>query len=89
MEKVVNETEKSIVNAIRINEKEVGDLLNRLDSQSVQGTNNSLLVAEADAPYVMLVATRSQDRLNTCVVSYKQKLMTMSARSRASRLSRG
>ncbi len=30
MEKVAQETEKSIVNAIRINEKEVGDHLNRL-----------------------------------------------------------
>jgi hypothetical protein len=43
MEKVAQETEKSIGDAIRINEKEVGDHLNRLVRQSVEDTINSLL----------------------------------------------
>ena len=49
MEKVAQETEKSIINAIKNNEKEVGDHLNRLVRQSVKNTINSLMDAEADA----------------------------------------
>ena len=48
MEKVAQETEKSIINAIKINEKEVGDHLNRLVRQSVEDTINSFMDAEAD-----------------------------------------
>ena len=51
MKKVAQETEKSIVNAIRINEKEVGDHLNRLVRQFVEDTINRLPDAEADAIY--------------------------------------
>lgn len=43
MEKVKQEAEKSIVNAIRINEKEVGDHLKRFVRQSVEDTINSLI----------------------------------------------
>ncbi len=78
MEKVAQETEKSIVNAIRINEKEVGDHLNRLVRQSVEDTVNSLLDAEADAICNAGRYQRSPDRLDTRAGSYKRKLMTTS-----------
>ena len=79
MEKVAHETEKSIVNAIRINEKEVGDHLNRLVRQSVEDTINSLLNAEADAICNAGRYQRSPDRLNTRAGSYKRKLMKTSS----------
>ena len=78
MEKVAHETEKSIVNAIKINEKEVGDHLNRLVRQSVEDTINSLLDAEADAICNAGRYQRSPDRLDTRAGSYKRKLMTTS-----------
>ena len=78
MEKVAQETEKSIVNAIRIDEKEVGDHLNRLVRQSVEDTINSLLDAEADAICNAGRYQRSPDRLDTRAGSYKRKLMTTS-----------
>ena len=56
MEKVAQETEKSIVNAIKINEKEVGDHLNRLVRQSVEGTINNLWTRWR-MPYAMQAAT--------------------------------
>ncbi len=76
MEKVAQETEKSIGDAIRINEKEVGDHLNRLVRQSVEDTINSLLDAEADAICNAGRYQRSPDRLDTRAGSYKRKLMT-------------
>ena len=78
MEKVAQETEKSIVNAIKINEKEVGDHLNRLVRQSVEDTINSLLDAETDAICNTGWYQCSVDRLNIRVGSYKRKLMTTS-----------
>lgn len=78
MEKVAYETEKSIVNAIRINEKEFGDHLNRLVRQSVEDTINSLLDAEADAICNAGRYQHSPDRLDTRAGSYKRKLMTTS-----------
>ena len=76
--KAAHETEKSIVNAIRIDEKEVGDHLNRLVRQSVEDTINSLLDAEADAICNAGRYHRSPDRLDTRTDSYKRKLMTTS-----------
>ena len=78
MEKVAQETEKSTVNAIKINEKEVGDYLNRLVRQSLEDTINSLLDAEADAICNAGRYQHSPDRLDTRAGSYKRKLMTMS-----------
>ena len=49
MNNVAQKNEKSIVEAIKINEKEIGDHLNQLVRQSVEDTINSLLDAEADA----------------------------------------
>ena len=77
MEKVAQETEKSIVNAIRIDEKEVGDHLNRLVRQSVEDTINSLLDAEADA-YATRAGTSAARTASTRAGSYKRKLMTTS-----------
>ena len=51
MEKVAHETEKSIIDAIKINENEVVDHLNRLVCQAVEDTINILMDAEADAIY--------------------------------------
>ena len=49
MNNVAQKNEKSIVGAIKINEKEIGDHLNQLVRQTVEDTLNSLLDAEADA----------------------------------------
>ncbi|MBR6056601.1 MAG: hypothetical protein IKP58_00360 [Victivallales bacterium] len=46
---MAHESEKSIVDAIKINENEVGDHLNRLVRQSVEDTINRLPDAEVDA----------------------------------------
>ena len=79
MEKNAHETEKTIVNAIRINEKEVGDHLNRLVRQSVEDTINSLLDAEADTICNAGRYQHSPDRLDTRASSYKRKLMRTSS----------
>lgn len=76
MENVTQKNEKSIVGAIKINEKEIGDHLNQLVRQSVEDTINSLLDAEADAICKAGRYQRSPDRLDTRAGSYKRKLLT-------------
>ena len=48
MENVVQETEKTISGAIKVDEKEIRDHLDGLVRQSVEDTLNALLNAEAD-----------------------------------------
>ena len=76
MNNVAPKNEKSIVGAIKINEKEIGDHLNQLVRQSVEDTINSLLDAEADAICNAGRYQRSPDRLDTRAGSYKRKLLT-------------
>ena len=76
MNNVAQKNEKSIVGAIKINEKEIGDHLNQLVRQSVEDTLNSLLDAEADAICNAGRYQRSPDRLDTRAGSYKRKLLT-------------
>ena len=76
MNNVAQKSEKSIVGAIKINEKEIGDHLNQLIRQSVEDTLNSLLDAEADAICNAGRYQRSPDRLDTRAGSYKRKLLT-------------
>ena len=76
MNNVAQKNEKSIVGAIKINEKEIGDHLNQLVRQSVEDTINSLLDAEADAICNAGRYQRSPDRLDTRAGSYKRKLLT-------------
>ena len=76
MNNVAQKNEKSIVGAIKINEKEIGDHLNQLIRQSVEDTLNSLLDAEADAICNAGRYQRSPDRLDTRAGSYKRKLLT-------------
>ena len=76
MNNVAQKNEKSIVGAIKINEKEIGDHLNQLVRQSVEDTLNSLLDAEADAICNAVRYQRSPDRLDTRAGSYKRKLLT-------------
>ena len=76
MNNVAQKNEKSIVGAIKINEKEIGDHLNQLVRQSVEDTLNSLLDAEADAICKAGRYQRSPDRLDTRAGSYKRKLLT-------------
>ena len=76
MNNVAQKNEKSIVGAIKINEKEIGDHLNQLVRQSVEDTINSMLDAEADAICKAGRYQRSPDRLDTRAGSYKRKLLT-------------
>ena len=76
MENVAQKSEKSIAGAIKINEKEIVDLLSQLVRQSVAETINSFLDTEADAICQAGRYQRSPDRLDTRADLYKQKLLT-------------
>ena len=76
MENVAQKNEKSILGAIKIDEKEAFDHLDTLVRQSVEETINSLLDAEADAICNANRYQRSPDRLDTRAGSYKRKLLT-------------
>ena len=76
MKNVAQKSEKSIVGAIKINEKEIRVHLNQLVRQSVEDTLNSLRDAEADAICQAKRYQHSPDRLDTRAGSYKRKLLT-------------
>ena len=76
MGNVAQKSEKSIAEAIKINEKEIVDHLDQLVRQSVADTINSFLDTEADAICQAGRYQRSPDRLDTRAGSYKRKLLT-------------
>ena len=77
MENVVQENEKAISGAIKIDEKEIRTHLDGLVRQSVEDTLNALLNAEADAICQASRYQRSPDRQDTRAGSYKRnKLLT-------------
>ena len=76
MENVVQETEKAISGAIKVDEKEIRDHLDGLVRQSVEDTLNALLNAEADAICHAGRYQRTPDRLDTRAGTYQRKLLT-------------
>ena len=76
MGNVVQENEKAISGAIKIDEKEIRTHLDGLVRQSVEDTLNALLNAEADAICQASRYQRSPDRQDTRAGSYKRKLLT-------------
>ena len=76
MNNVAQNGEKSIIGAIKIDQKEVQDHLNTLVREAVEETLNNLLNAEADAICNASRYERSPDRLDTRAGTYKRKLLT-------------
>lgn len=76
MENVVQETEKTIPGAIKIDEKGIRNHLDGLVRQSVEDTLNALLNAEADEICNASRYQRSPDRQDTRAGSYSRKLLT-------------
>ncbi len=76
MDNVAHETEKAIIGAIKVDEKEISQHLDGLVRQSVEDTINALLNAEADAICQASRYQRSPDRQDTRAGSYKRKLLT-------------
>ena len=70
MENVVQENEKAISGAIKIDEKEIRTHLDGLVRQSVEDTLNALLNTEADAICQASRYQRSPDRQDTRAGSY-------------------
>ena len=76
MKNVAQEREKSIVGAIKVDEKEVMDHIDGLVRKLVEDTINTLLDEEADAICHAGRYQRSPDRQDTRAGSYKRKLLT-------------
>ena len=76
MGNVVQENEKAISGAIKIDEKEIRTHLDGLVRQPVEDTLNALLNAEADAICQASRLQRNPDRQDTQTGSYKRKLLT-------------
>ncbi len=76
MENVAQNSEKSILGAIKIDEKEIQDHLDGVVLQTVEDVLNKLLNAEADAICNASRYQRSPDRQDTRAGSYKRKLLT-------------
>ena len=76
MGNVVQENEKAISGAIKIDEKEIRTHLDGLVRQSVEDTLNALLNTEADAICQASRYPHSPDRQDTRAGSYKRKLLT-------------
>jgi len=76
METLPQEKEKSMVGAIKVDEKEVHRHLDELVKESVEQVLNGLLDAEADALCNAKRYEHSPDRLDTRAGTYKRKLLS-------------
>ena len=77
MGNVAQENEKSIIGAVKIDEKGVMDHLSGLVRQSVEETLNTFLNEEADAICNAGRYQHSPERVDTRAGSYKRKLLTV------------
>ncbi|MBR6240369.1 MAG: transposase, partial [Lentisphaeria bacterium] len=78
MGNVAQKNEKSIIGAVKIDEKGVMDHLSGLVRQSVEETLNTFLNEEADAICNAGRYQHSPERVDTRAGSYKRKLLTSS-----------